>query len=105
MNPKFSEGEIVVLQSSTHPQFNGEYPVQAVYKFNKEDKTIFHPGIGKLLVFKNLTTDFVYDLGNLLDAKYCTLNDEFELKKKHNPSSMSYQELMTNLSTKIQERI
>ena len=98
MNPKFKGGERVTLQSITHPQFNGEYTVLGVYKLNTKDKSIYFPDLGVELQFKVLTTDFVYDVGNFLNAKYYTLNDEFELKKKHTPSEFSFDSLMNNLN-------
>lgn len=99
MNPKFKEGEIIILQSTTHPQFNGEYPVLGVYKLNTKDKTVHRPDLGVKLQFKSLTTDFVYDLGNFLNAKYCTLNNEFELKKRHDKGDMSFNSLMNSLKS------
>lgn len=105
MSPKFSVNELVTLQSLTHPEFNGEYTVLGVYKLNREDKTIKFPGLpeGKVLQFKNLSSEFVYDLGNFLNAKYVTLNDEFEIKKKQEPGQMGYKELMTSLKDSVLE--
>lgn len=101
---KFSEGEIVILQSGRFPHYNGEYTVSRVYS-NPEE--IFACRLTGTPLRVNLVDKYSYHfdipLGDDNGREICFL--ESSLRKKHNPSSMSYQELMTNLSTKIQERI
>lgn len=99
MKQLYEVGEVVILESHSHPEFNGEYPVLGVYKLNKEDMTVVCEDIGKTLKFKTLSTDFVYNLGNFLDAAHYTLNDETELRKKHEPSQQSFKDLMTTLKS------
>lgn len=103
MNPKFSEGEIVILQSAAHPEYAGEYEVFKVLFYNDEfpdrlDDTV------TLVCDGPVGYVFTEPLADLPTSTEC-IWAEYSLRKKHNPSSMSYQELMTNLSTKIQERV
>lgn len=101
---KFSEGEVVILQSARYPQYDGEYTVSRVYSSPIE---VFTCRLTGALFRINLVEQYVYHFDVPLacnkGSDLCFV--ESSLRKKHNPSSMSYQELMTNLSTKIQERI
>lgn len=87
MNPKFSVGEIVILQSKHYPALNGEYTVTQV---------IHEP-------------NFDWD-GNLVDYGYNLAGStiswaEHALRKRHQKGDMSFKELMSDLKTNIQERI
>lgn len=80
MRPKFEVGEEVILQSIDFPECNGEYSVQEVSYFD--------------------AVGFCYRLD--LDHKVVGRLDlwvESSLRKKHKPSRMSFDDLMSSLKT------
>lgn len=100
MRQLYEVGEQVIRQATTYTSYNGEYQIIGV--ISAEEMKQLHP-------FMKIIDGWYYELEgfNVLTLQDTIANHTFEgyLRKKHNPSSMSYQELMTNLSTKIQERI
>lgn len=103
MQQLYEIGEIVVRQATTYTDHNGEYKVVGI--ISAEEMKQLHP-------FMKVVSGWYYELDGLaIDLTEYTGGNianhslESNLRKIHNPSSMSYQELMTNLSTKIQERI
>ena len=96
--PLFQVGEEVILQSKTHPQFNGEYVVEEIFKTG--DTGICRVTGQHFIVDSSKYTTFSHHLdkplvltGGNMEANVW----ESELKKKPKPSEDSFEELMTNL--------
>lgn len=97
--PKFSVGEVVILQSKSRPKMNGEYTVCCILR--KGDSGIdIHTGVS----FQNSHDD----LGYILDDRSmvedvgggCLLSiswHESALRKKHQPGTESFSEIMQRL--------
>lgn len=101
MRPKFEVGEEVILQSRTHPQANGEYVVGSVFKLDLEEKIATDIETGKRWTFKSLDGTYSYDVGNILNGPQMTMVEEIELRKKHKPSRMSFDNLMSSLKSPV----
>lgn len=95
MRPKFEVGEVVILQSVNHPEFNNEYTVHAV--LDGEDTFLCRVS-GKMFAGWTGDTAYVYVLDGpiVLDGKEI-LWSENALRKKQEPSGISFQELMDSL--------
>jgi hypothetical protein len=94
-NPKFSVGELVILQSKRFPHLNGEYTVVAI----PLDGTEF---IGYRCVFPEIA--YAYDVGLRMDAGKPgkpTLVRECLLRKKHLPGELSYHQLIKSLDQPV----
>lgn len=103
--PKFEQGEVAILQTTTHPHLNGEVIVHHVMELI-DGKKIYHPDYpGKVFFTKVLVDKFVYDVGYRNEQDYPIFCDERELRKKHKPSEFSFDDLMANLNSKIQEPV
>lgn len=95
MHPKFVEGEVVLLQSVEQPECNGEYTVHAVrlpltrYKCRVSGvvRTRIDPSIG-----------YILDGPIVIDGNEVAWN-ESALRKKHQPGDMSFDDLMSSLSS------
>jgi hypothetical protein len=84
MNPLFSVGEVVILQSVSEPDKNGEYTV-----------------IGQYVGSHSFTKEpcLVYELDMVASA--CTYWTESALRKKHQPGEQSFTELMQTLKSPV----
>lgn len=102
MNPKFSEGELVILQSPRFPEHNGEYTVSKVW--SNPDQT-FNCRMTGTLLRVNLIESFSYHfeepLGDHKGREICFT--ESSLKKKQEPGEMDYKELMQTLKNSVLE--
>lgn len=95
MNPKYSEGEIVILNSPSYPQYNGEYPVVGISKSGQTYR-------GK--VVEAGSKNWYYDLGfNTPKYKEFSLWNETCLRKKHEPSQMSFQFLIQSINSPVKQ--
>lgn len=98
--PLFEIGEEVILQSKTFPEYNAEYVVEEVIEKDQPVRC-------------RLTGDRIYSSDGysyrfsipLLHKHYTDgtecLMDESALRKKHKPSELSFQELVSSLNTPI----
>lgn len=103
MNPKFSVGEVVIVQSPYYPESNGEYEVIDIFSYEKFrsycNKTFSSPGdpiVYRLEGYKvvgNRSPDHITDC--------CS---EPHLRKRHQKGDMSFKELVNDLKTNIQQR-
>lgn len=95
MRPKFEVGEVVILQSKSLPEHNGEYVI--VFYSVAE--------IGSLFTYKNTSYRhnkecIAYFLDGPLDLKGDDiLWSESALRKKHIPGELSFTNLMASLSS------
>lgn len=103
MNAKFSEGEVVILQSVTMPQYNGEYIIDKIIH-PREPHTCRISGINledceEIMgyVFTEALLDLVANDGGE------TIWAETALRKRQEPSELSYTELMQTLRSPIYE--
>jgi hypothetical protein len=96
MQPKFSVGEVVVLQSVELPERNGEYTVSAVW---------IPPGHIVVDSFPYRVTDVTYRLEGADEPiphgvhKGPALWNESALRKKHIPGEFGFTDLMASLSS------
>lgn len=97
MRPKFEVGEVVILQSVNHPEFNNEYSVHAV--LDGEDTYMCRVS-GKMFAGWTGDSMYVYVLDGpiVLDGKEI-LWSENALRKKHVPGDMCFESLMHSLSS------
>jgi hypothetical protein len=91
MTPKFSVGEVVILQSKNHQECNGEYSVTEIWPPDGERK---NPD--KVTI----STTYGYSLScDEVDSKSCWA--ESTLRKKHQPGEHSFTELMASLNSPL----
>ena len=106
MNPKYSEGESVILQSINHPEYNGEYTVEKVLKngdtyvcrsrgtlITRMDKPSFGYILNEVVVTGTNAVGFV------VEAAW----QESALRKKHEPSQMSFQSLIQSINSPVKQ--
>lgn len=101
MRQLYEIGELVIRQATTYTSYNGEYKIIGV--ISAEEMKQLHP-------FMKVTDDWYYELEGLsidLPKSRGVSNHSGQrfLRKIHKGSDYSFTQLMTNLSTKIQERI
>ena len=90
-SPKFHVGEVVILQSNKSPHLNGEYTVLA----------IVYTG-GTYQGYRcNFDQPFAYDVGINAPGEKPHLAAENVLRKRHQPGSMSYNQLIKSLSQPV----
>jgi len=101
MNAKFSIGELVILQSKSMPQHNGEYTVENIINEGEQftcrltQRTFYNTGKGRGYI---LCTPFIEpDRGREI------IWAESSLRKRQEPSELSYTELMQTLRSPIYE--
>ena len=96
--PKYSVGEVVILQSTMMPELNGEYEVECC--FAKQDWYIC-----ALTGDKQRVTGLGYRLHGLTPdvGGWEALFKETALRKKHQGSDDSFEEMMSKL--KIGEKV
>jgi len=102
MTPKFSVGEVVILQSVSCPQWNGEYSVLMVIPYGTSYECPFFG--------TSCDNDDSYGYGYILDdprlhdvvhGLQCSISwAEHALRKKHQPGELSYTELLESLTVK-----
>lgn len=92
--PKYSVGEVVILQSKVHPHLNGEHTVLSVLL--PEDIARcpvsglrFENGCGRVV--------YILDDGHIESDGFCALWGERCLRKRHQPGEYSWQDLKTIL--------
>lgn len=99
MRQLYEIGELVIRQATTYTDWNGEYKVVGIISADEMKK--FHP-------FMLVIDGWYYELEGFAAVTSRDVSNhshESFLRKIHKPSTQSFTELMTNLSTKIQERI
>lgn len=102
MSTKFSIGELVILQSKSMPQYNGEYTVESIIKKDEHHTC--------RLTQRNLvqSDDFGYILSTpLVDLISNNGSETFwcesALRKRQESSEFSYTQLMQSLRSPIYE--
>lgn len=105
MNPKFSVGEIVIVQFPHYPESNGEYEVVDIFTwegFRKYCNNTFTSNNGEPIMYR--LKDYVV-IGHKNPEHKTDCCSEPHLRKKHQKGDMSFKELVTNLNSKIQEKV
>lgn len=102
MNPKYSEGERVILQSVSQPESNGEYTIRQVVKEGEMYKcrhagweVINAEGLGYIL--EEIIDVSVAEDGTPIEGMWA----ESALRKKHEPSQMSFQSLIQSVNSPV----
>ena len=95
MKPLFEIGEACLLQSLSAPHLNGEVVIKGVQYM----ENVLIPNKAGAYMYAG----FVYSIG-VINLNGADLWIEDCLKKKQEPSQFSFNQLMSNLNTKIQER-
>jgi hypothetical protein len=98
MNPKFSVGEVVILQSVNRPDLNGEYSVLIVVN---EKMAYECPITGKKIINGGDCVGYVLDDGALDETDTCCQWKESALRKKHQPGEQSFTDLMASLKNPV----
>ena len=102
MKNLFSVGEAISLQSPNLSEYNGEYTIHAIVQPNEN----FTCRLTGLILYTTEGVSYVLD-EPLLDLVSCEGTETFwapsSLRKKHNPSGFSFNELMADLKTNITE--
>lgn len=101
MTPKFSVGEVVILQSRTRPECNGEYTVVIVAH---PGGRYIDPNHGGTMKNSSAGIGYVLDDPNLISAISEGIASaqwaESALRKKHQPGELSYTDLLESLTVK-----
>ena len=102
MTQLFSVGEAIILQSPNLSEYNGEYTIHAIVQPNEN----FTCRLTGLNLYTTEGVSYVLD-EPLLDLVSCEGAETFwapsSLRKKHDPSEFSFNELMADLKTNICE--
>jgi hypothetical protein len=98
MNPKFSVGEVVILQSETMPECNGEYSVLIVVTGKMSYEC---PVTGEIIISVADGIGYVLDGGHTDDTGTCCQWGEWALRKKHQPGEHSFTDLMASLKNPV----
>lgn len=103
MNAKFSVGEVVILQSKSMPQYNGEYIIDKII-LPKEPHVCRISGIiledcDEMVgyIFSEALLDLIEKDGGE------TIWSESALRKRQEPGELSYTQLMQSLRSPIYE--
>lgn len=108
MTPKFSVGEVVILQSVNRPDLNGECTIGAVVtRQGQATEDRVHPAGFVIRKGERIAAGYVLQelmpYSTTTDGHKCELLwAESALRKKHQPGDMSFTELMVNLSQPVQ---
>jgi len=100
MNPKFNVNEVVIVQSPYYPEANGEYEVLEI--FTPMQFQLYCKG-----TFQSENKTFVYRLkdyqvtGKKNPDNKIDCVSEPSLRKKHQPSNLSFNQLMNVLNSPI----
>lgn len=102
MNPKYSVGEVVIRQApqTNYPEANGEYKVEEV--ITQKQFTSLHPLV-------QADGDYYYKLSGFRVLKspshtgYSYHSSEKFLRKKHEPSQMSFQSIIQNINSPVKQ--
>lgn len=100
MRQLYEIGEQVIRQATTYTSYNGEYKIIGI--ISAEEMKKLHPFMAVLdqPYYELDGLDILTDRGTISNHTVQAF-----LRKIHKPSTQSFTDLMTNLSTKIQERI
>lgn len=104
MNPKYSEGESVILQSISSPESNGEYTIRQVVKEGEMYKCR-HSGQDLInatdlgYILEEIITLSESQKGGNIEAMWA----ESALRKKHEPSQMSFQSLIESINSPVKQ--
>lgn len=103
MNPKYSVGELIILQSREYPEYNGEYYVDKILEKREPSRC-------------RLTGDLHACVGTYGPISYLLsqphLNkdtgrevfwSEVALRKRHEPSKMSFQCLIQSINSPVKQ--
>lgn len=103
MNPKYSVGERVILQSKSHPEYNGEYTIIKILK-DLEVSTC------RITQTAHACEGGPGDIAYLLDEPHLSKSSgreifwaEVALRKKHEPSQMSFQSLIQSINSPVKQ--
>jgi len=98
MKQLFEVGEVVIVQSPYYPETNGEYSVLGVFTYDEFRE--YCQG-----QFKSDGNPFIYKLAGYLAVGKNNPNNKTDcvsepsLRKKQQPSELSFRELMTTLKS------
>ncbi len=101
MRQLFEIGEQVIADFKNYPENNGEYTILEVLTPEQMKEEFREYSILQSIYYR---LDGLTIVGPR-NGTICNAAGQSALRKKHKPSELSFTELMTNLSTKIQERI
>jgi hypothetical protein len=105
MNPKYSVGEVVILQSQALPDYNGEY---TVYKILEKGEV----AVCRITGRRHSHTAKFGNYGYLLDSPKVNkfspegveaIWAEISLRKKHEPSQVSFQSLIQSINSPVKQ--
>lgn len=100
--PKFSVGEVVILQSRDVPNFNGEYTVEQILSVGEVYSCRL---TGEKLVKADNGSPYAYRLFGLCPEQEKTgwevVWNEVALRKKHQPGEMTFEGLIMSLSNPV----
>lgn len=92
--PKFAVGEVVILQSISQPQLNGEYTVLSA---TQEGDLARCPLSGQVILNGGPGLSYILDDGYSDASGICALWNEAALRKRHQPGEYNWQDLKTIL--------
>jgi len=98
MTPKFSVGEVVILQSKDHAQINGEYSVLIVVNGKMAYEC---PITGETIINACDGIGYVLDIDYKDDDGTCCQWAEAVIRKKHQPGEQSFTDLMASLKNPV----
>lgn len=95
MRPKFEVGEVVLLQSKSYPELNGECTVKAVVGPNETVKAEDDSGV----TYSSPNYTYSLDVSVMHNGGLTSHWQESALRKKHTPGELSFTDLMASLSS------
>lgn len=95
--PKFEVGEVVILQSQDHPEMNGEDTISRITRKGE----VFECPHSLYLFQEDKDVRYFLDRAVMLEPHKDGMTDcgwaEHVIKKKHNPASLSFRNLIQTL--------
>ena len=105
--PLFELGEVVIRaypDGHAYAKYNGEYVIESV--FNSSGKILSErTGVGYVYGLLGGEKALVKDFSLTPTGEFSNLTSERFLRKKHQPGTMSFDQLMSELKQPIEEKV
>ena len=97
--PKFSVGEVVILQSIDHSEFNGEYTIEGVLPIGHKEMSLCNRV--RIEIAKETAYKIDLVVRNKKTGHLSCIFSENVLRKKHQPGEMNFTSLMASLNNPV----
>lgn len=103
MSPKYSVGELVILQSREYPEYNGEYYVNKILDKGEHSKCRITANVHYCIPTHGPNSYLLSEPHLNKDTGLEVFWAECALRKKHEPSQMSFQSLIQSINSPVKQ--